>query len=117
MSGLPRHNRITVGQLTETLRKLSLRPRQQRTITEAFSQYGAEGITRREFEAGLYSLLSDRRYQYSLGPRDIEAVRRAVFPQARPFGRPADDRSKKSGPVSGRREALPERPRLRGLGR
>lgn len=108
----PRHNRITVGKLTETLRGLDLRPQQRRIIADAFSEYGTEGITRTEFEAGLYRLLNERTYQYAFERRDVEAIRRAAFPSARPFGRPPAAGGK---PLV--REAPPSRPQLRGIRR
>lgn len=135
MSVLPHRNRITVGQLAETLRDLDFRPEQRRIIADVFSRYSDEGITRTEFEAGLYRLLNERTYQYTLKRRDIEAVRRAAFPAARPFGRPpvgelrhaggppdaglrsAGKLRGRGGSVSGRGELSPERPRLRGIRR
>lgn len=140
MPALPRHNRITLGQLTEVLRGLTLRPQQRRIIAGVFSRYGDEGITRTEFEAGIYQLLNERRYQYTLKRSDIEAVRRSAFPTARPFGRPPSGEFRllgglpdgtahspgeptpnkprgRSGLTSGTRELPLERPRLRGIGR
>lgn len=113
-----RHNRITVGQLIETLRGLDLRPQQRRIIAGVFSRYGDEGVTRTEFEAGLYQMLNERKYQYTLKRRDIEAVRRSAFPAARPFGRPPTrGESRTAGRRAPDRETPPVRPQLRGLSR
>lgn len=111
MTALPRRNRITVGELAQALRGLELRPQQRRIIADAFGQYGTEGITRTEFETGLYRLLNERAYQHAFDRREVEAVRRAAFPSARPFGR-----SPAGGPVRSR-EAPPSRPQLRGVRR
>ena len=118
MTALPRRNRITAGELLEALRSLELRPQQRRIIADAFSRYGAEGITRPEFEAGLYRLLNERTYRHAFDRRDVEAVRRAAFPSARPFGRPPTNGLATRGESrTPGREAPPSRPQLRGIRR
>ncbi len=107
----PRHTRVSLSQLAEALRGLPLRPQQRRLIAEVFGKYGAEGVTREEFEAGLHRLMIDRQYKYLVKLEHLEGVRRAVFPRARPSGRPLPGES----PVG--REAPPGRPRLRGVHR
>lgn len=107
----PRHTRVSLSQLAEALRGMPFRPQQRRLIAEAFGRYGAEGVTREEFEAGLHRLITDRQYKYLVKPEHLEGVRRAVFPQARPFGRPLPGER----PVG--REAPLDRTRLRGVHR